>query len=70
MKSLSKIFLGVALAVCFGFAGCGGTEEGGGGTTTPPANENAGDNADDNAAVDSAAGGEMVLVSLKLPKMT
>lgn len=80
MKSLSKIFLGVALAVCFGFAGCGEAGKGGG-ATNPPAKKDAGgdkaggdkakdDASKDNASNDTGNAGKTMLVSLKLPKMT
>ncbi len=52
MKSINKIFLGLALTACLGFAGCGDTTDAGKGTTPPAAGggaENDGSGAKDGA---------------------
>lgn len=58
--------MGLALATCIGFVGCGGGEEKKETPETPKT-----DAPKEGASNSSApSGGEMVLVSLKLPNMT
>jgi hypothetical protein len=66
MKFFGRLFLGLALAACVGFAGCGGSEAAPK-KETPATPETGGGKTGMN---DSGSGSEMVLVSLKLPNMT
>ena len=66
MKLFGRLFMGLALATCIGFAGCGG-DDAKKETPAPPKTDAPEEGASNSSA---PSGGEMVLVSLKLPNMT